>query len=866
VSKVLSLIKNVSKFRLPWVGQVFLLSVIYWIISEFGTWVGAVKGFTALLWGPTGASLAILVLFGSRLWPGVWLGSFWVNYLAGSSAGISCLIGVGNTLQVVLAVRLLNSPKFDFRPDFSRVKDVLVFSGVMISSTLVSAIIGALSLWWGGAINSGGVWDTGLSWWFSNIMGELVVTPLLLIWLVPLKLSRSFWRIAEATALFCVVVASGFFVFDGNITSGQIITPRPYIIFPALIWASVRFRQRGSVATIGCYSAIAVWSIWHGYSAFFGEQFVSDRFFGLQSFLAVLGMTGLSLAAVVTERKQTEDTLKKANNDLLDALTALEGAQFNVTEASRHKTDLLANVSHEIRTPLNGIIGTADLLVGTQLDGEQAKMIRAIQNSGNILLNLINQILDISKIEAGKFELESIPFSPIEIVEAQIDVLASKAHEKGLALASFIAPEVPLKVQGDPGRLGQILLNLIGNAIKFTNTGKVTVRVSLESQSQAEKLVLRFSVRDTGIGLSNSASLKLFQPYIQSEKSTARKFGGTGLGLSICKKLVELMSGEIHLESKEGMGSTFWFTAEFNKSEQEKEISQKPAPSPDLHRVLGLVLDLENSEFLSSYFSSWGMRYDRVSSYSEVVLKLKDQTRLNEPYTALFVDIAGVLKEADKTFLTQIGEEISSSVLKVILATDGFDRSSINLKVPGLFIVGLAKPFKQAELAECIKKSSLIENPPSTLPSTGVAEASRWNPTKKKLEVYHHSQGHILVAEDNPINQMVIQKQLQRLGFTSQLVSNGLEAIAAIRVSNFDLLLMDCQMPEMDGFEATSQIRKLQLAHGNKPIPIIALTAHALQDDQGRCIKAGMDSYLSKPIKMDVLSFEINKWMKSRAH
>ncbi|MEO5971667.1 MAG: ATP-binding protein [Bdellovibrionia bacterium] len=863
MSKARSLFKTIRKIRIPWAAQVFLLALSYWLIAEFGAWVGAVKGFTALLWGPSGASLAILILFGSHLWPGVWLGSFCVNYLAGFSLGIASLIGIGNTLQIVLAVRLLTSSRLGFRGDFSRVKDVLVFSGVMVVSTLVSAIIGVASLWWGDAVNLEGIWQVGLSWWFSNIMGELVVTPLLLIWLRPVNLNRNFWRFAETIGLICLIVVSGYFAFSDSVKSGQVVTPRPYLVFPALIWASLRFRQRGSVATIGVYSAMAVWSNWHGYSAFFGEPFVNERFFGLQSFMAVLGMTGLSLAAAVTERKQVGDTLLKANIDLLMTMTALESAQYNVTEASRHKTDLLANVSHEIRTPLNGIIGTADLLEGTQLDDEQTKMIRAIQNSGNILLNLINQILDISKIEAGKFELETIPFSPIEIVEAQIDVLASKAHEKGLALASFISPDVPRKVQGDPGRLGQILLNLIGNAIKFTSTGKVIVRVSMESKPGAEKLVLRFSVRDTGIGLSESASQRLFQPFTQSEKSTARKFGGTGLGLSICKKLVELMSGEIHLESKEGEGSTFWFTAEFMESLQETETVQALAPPPGLHRILGLVEDLENSEFLNSYFSSWGMRYDRVSTYSEAALKLKDQASRNEPYTVLLIDLVGPFKVRDKEFLSQIRGDLSGAVLKVILATDGFDKASSKFELSGLSILALAKPFKQVELADCIKNSNLDKKSKSL--SKSAVEVCSWSPTKKVNDVQQHPQGHVLVAEDNPVNQMVIQKQLQRLGFTCQLVSNGLEALAAIRVSDFDLLLMDCQMPEMDGFEATMEIRKFQLAHGTKPIPIIALTAHALQDDQGRCIKAGMDSYVSKPVKMDTLASEINKWMKSSA-
>jgi two-component system sensor histidine kinase/response regulator len=570
--------------------------------------------------------------------------------------------------------------------------------------------------------------------------------------------------------------------------------------------------------------------------------------------LGLLGMTGLSLAAVVTERKDTEETLLQTNLNLLKAMSALEKLQFLAVEASQHKTDFLANVSHEVRTPLNGIIGIADLLDGTPLDQEQTKMVHNIQSAGTTLLNLINQILDISKIEAGKLELETIAFSLVETVEAQVDVLAAKAHAKGLALASFIALDVPRKLQGDPGRLGQILLNLIGNSIKFTETGKVTVRVSLdscsdgravESSGSSGKVVLRFSVSDTGIGLSESSRVKLFQPFMQSEKSITRKFGGTGLGLSISKKLVELMGGEISLQSMEGKGSTFSFTAQFTEALREVEPLRLLAGKSNGTKILGLVTDHENSEFLASYFGSWGMQYDPVTSHAEATARLEDhQTAQNAPYTVVFMDLGATLKDLDREWLSQISKNRTGPKLKIILATDGFDRSSVGLDLPNLFFARLVKPYKQSELAECIGSLAQEEKPlPFAVPSC---------------------HGHILVAEDNPVNQMVIQKQLQRLGFTSQLVGNGRQALDVIRSNSvhFDVVLMDCQMPEMDGFEATQEIRKHQLAHDRGPIPIIALTAHALQDDQGRCIQAGMDAYISKPIKMNVLAAEINKWIK----
>jgi signal transduction histidine kinase/ActR/RegA family two-component response regulator len=426
------------------------------------------------------------------------------------------------------------------------------------------------------------------------------------------------------------------------------------------------------------------------------SQGITTILFGSAFAFLVIALCAVVINRDLKRRRLVEEDLRAARESALAAV--------------RVKAMFLANMSHEIRTPLNGIIGMTDLLLDTALNETQRKYAKAVQDSGQGLLSIVNDILDFSKIEAGKLTLEVISFNPISVIEGQTDLLSAQAQEKGLAIWTYVDPAIPALLQGDPGRISQILLNLLSNAIKFTAKGSVIIRVTPVHQS-SDRHTLRFSVEDTGIGLSPTDQKRLFRPFTQVDASTARQYGGSGLGLSICKHLVEMMGGQIGVDSEYGKGSTFWFT---------------------------------------------------------LSLAVTDSVATVQPIST--------------------------------------DRSS-------------------------------------TRAPSGSAR--------------------ILVAEDNSINQLLVLAQLRSLGYTANAVANGREAVDALSSVPYDLILMDCQMPEVDGFEATKIIRKLEKSTGHH-ITIIALTANAMKEDQEKCLQCGMDDYLSKPLKREALGRAIERWLSGK--
>ncbi len=827
--------------------RIIFLAVVYLALSQLTTSGFADRQLPILAWPAAGVSLAFLLIWGPRYAIGIFIGALLDALLSQSSFFSAVWVALGKTLSPILGIWILRRVKFD--PELTSPKDYLWLTGAGALCSTVSGFAGATSLTINRAISADESPLLFLSWCLGDVLGIVLIAPFLLVWkTLPRGWLEPDQRL-QTLACFGLSALVGQAIFMGWLT--EILKPvaENYWMFLFVAWGAMAYGRHGAllICTItGCQALIGAIL---GRGPFASQSIVTTGLLNFWFYMFALTMVGLMFALMIHDKIRGQLKLAEAKAVAEEAHAAAELAQTEAERANHLKGEFLANMSHEIRTPMNAILGLSHLALKTRLTPKQLDYLTKIQSSAGALLNLINDILDFSKIEAGKLDIENTPFDLSQVVDDVSSTVAFKAREKGLELVFHIARGTPRGLVGDPFRLGQVLLNLTNNALKFTEKGEVVVTVHPHDDEPRRKTTtrLKFSVYDTGMGMTPEQLDRLFTAFTQADGSISRKFGGTGLGLTISKQLVELMGGEISAESEQGVGSTFTFTLPFPIDDEGSKTLSLPRR---FHSLRVLVVD--DNEMMRET-----LRTEMVAMRLSVTVASSGQAALDElaraerdgesPYDLVLLDQKMPDMRGTET-ARKIQSELPLAKQPVLFLLTGDEKDEENETQEATFGAFLMKP---------ISASALFDNIVSTFgpPSVPAESPNFVAPIHSPL-----TGARILVVEDNPINQQVTRELLEGWGAEVALADGGQKALDILvqPESDFDVVLMDLQMPGMGGFEATRRVRtELKL----EKLPIVAVTADAMERERQKCLAAGMNDHVPKPIEPDRLLATLLVWI-----